>query len=140
MNAPANPLNLRAVWTGAAVGIGASLAMSLLWVLFPTQNVAANIGVVLIVSHAVGALIDIGTGFVAGWIARARGAMHGFFAGLIANIVSLSIGYVITLVRTDYGRSVDQVVGYLVAMLPWQVIGIVLAAIAGAIAVRVAPR
>ena len=133
-------MNQRAVWIGAAAGIGASLVMSLLWVLLPTDNVAANIGVVLIASHVIGALIDIGTGFVAGWFARARGAMHGFFAGLIANIASLAIGYVITLVRTDYGRTVEQVIGYLVAMLPWQVIGVVLAAIAGAIAVRLAPR
>ena len=140
MNAPASALNLRAVWLGAAVGIGASVVMSLLWVLFPTQNLAEHIGLVLIVSHSIGALIDIATGFTAGWLARQRGAMHGFFAGLIANIVSLAIGYSITLVRTDYGRTVEEVVSYLVSMLPWQIVGVVLATIAGAIAVRVAPR
>ena len=133
-------MNQRAIFIGAAVGIGVSLAMSLMWVLFPTENVAANLGIVLIVSHVIGALVDIATGATAGWLARSRGAMHGLFAGLIANIVSLAIGYAITLVRTDYGRTVDEVIQYLIAMLPWQVVGIALATIAGAIAVRLAPR
>jgi hypothetical protein len=140
MNAPAAGLDLRAIGIGAATGIGASVVMSLLWVLLPTQNMAAHIGIVLIVSHVIGAVIDIATGFVAGWLARQRGAVHGFFAGLIANIVSLAIGYGITLVRTDYGRTVDQVFAYLVSMLPWQIVGVVLATIAGALAVRLAPR
>jgi hypothetical protein len=133
-------VNQRAIFIGAAVGIGASLAMSLMWVLLPAENVAANLGIVLMASHVIGALIDIATGATAGWLARTRGSMHGLFAGLLANIVSLAIGYAITLVRTDYGRTVEQVMAYLVAMLPWQIVGIALATIAGAIAVRLAPR
>lgn len=133
-------MNQRAIFTGAAVGIGASLAMSLIWGLFPVADATAYIGLILIVSHLVGAVIDIATGAVAGWLARVRGSMHGLFAGLIANIVALGIGYAITLVRTDYGRTVEQVIEYLLAMLPWQIIGVALATIAGAIAVRLAQR
>ena len=141
MNAAApRALDMRAIGIGAAVGIGASVVMSTLWILFPMQNAAEHIGIILIVSHLIGAIIDIATGAVAGWLARARGSIHGLFAGLIANIVSLGIGYAITLVRTDYGRTVEQVIAYLASMLPWQVVGIALATLAGAIAVRFSQR
>jgi hypothetical protein len=145
MNTPAPvatpvPLNTQAIMIGSAVGIGASLAMAVFWSVVPMQNLGEWIGVALIVSQIVGASIDIATGAVAGWIARSRGSMHGLFAGLIANIVSLGIGYGMTLLRTDYGRTSEEVIQYLMALLPWQVIGIALSTIAGAIAVRLAAR
>jgi hypothetical protein len=129
-NAAPRALDVRAIGIGAAVGIGASLAVSLMWILFPMQNAAEHISLVILVSHAIGA--------AAGWLARVRGSVHGLFAGLIANIVSMGIGYAITLVRTDYGRTAEEVISYLATMLPWQVVGIALATLAGAIAVRFA--
>jgi hypothetical protein len=142
MNAPAAPrgLDYAAIGVGAAIGIGASIAMSLLWVLMPSELVVAHVGIVVAVSHLLGAAIDIATGAAAGWLARRRGSMHGLFAGLIANIVSLAIGYATTLLRTGYGDTVEEVMSYLVSIVPWQIAGVALATIAGAIAVRFANR
>jgi hypothetical protein len=95
---------------------------------------------VMLANQLIGAVIDIATGAAAGWFAGRRGSMHGLFAGLIANIVSMGVGYVMTVLRTDYGRTVEQVIGYLAAVVPWQIVGVALATIAGAIAVRLQAR
>ena len=58
------------------------------------------------------------------------------FAGAIANIVSMGVGYAVTLLRTEYGRTVEQAISYLMAVVPWQIVGIALATIAGTIAAR----
>jgi len=140
VNAAAPSLDWRAIGIGAAVGIGASLAMSVLWMLFPLQARPEHLTWVLLASHAIGALIDIATGATAGWLAGRRGSMHGLVAGLAANLASMAVGYAITLVRTGYGRSVQETLAYLMAMVPWQVVGVVLATIAGTIAVRLRAR
>ena len=141
MNAPApQGLDLSAIGVGAAVGIGASIAMSVLWAVFPSEKIVEHVGLVLLISHLIGAAIDIATGATAGWLAKRRGSMHGLFAGLIANIVALAVSYALTLLRTDYGRTVEQVLQYLAQMVPWQIIGVALSTIAGAIAVRFAAR
>jgi hypothetical protein len=139
MNAPPG-LDFRAIGIGAAAGIGASLVMSVMWMLFPMNAMAGHFGIVMLASYLIGALIDIATGAIAGWLARRRGSLHGLFAGLIANIVSMGVGYALTLLRTDYGRSVEQVIAYLVAVVPWQIVGVALATIAGTIAVRLQAR
>ena len=136
----AQELDFRAIGIGTAVGIGASLAMSMLWVLFPPGAVAANVSLIVAISHLAGAAIDIATGATAGWLAGRRGSMHGLFAGLIANIASLAIGYTMTVLRTDYGDTVEEVIAYLMALVPWQIVGVALATIAGAVAVRFAQR
>lgn len=141
MNAAApRGLDLRAIGIGAAAGIAASIAMSVLWAVLPAEKIGAHLAVVLLASHAIGAVVDIATGAIAGWMAGRRGSLHGLFAGLIANLVSMTIGYCMTLLRTDYGRTVEQVVSYLVAIVPWQIVGVALATIAGAIAVRLRAR
>lgn len=141
MNTPVRPgLDLPAIGVGAAVGIGASIAMSVLWAVFPQEKIVEHVGVVVLASHLIGALIDIATGATAGWLARQRGSLHGLFAGLIANIVSLGVGYAMTVLRTDYGRTVEEVLAYLAQLVPWQIVGVALSTIAGAIAVRFAAR
>jgi hypothetical protein len=140
MNATApRGLDLRAIGVGAAVGIGGSIAMSLLWGLL-VDVTPAQLMLVVTISHLLGAAVDIASGAAAGWLARRRGSLHGLFAGLLANIVSLAVAYATMLLRTDYGDSVEEVLAWLMAVVPWQVIGVALASIAGAIAVRFANR
>lgn len=141
MNAVApRALDMTAIGAGAALGIVLSLATSVLWALIPPEKMVTYLSIVMAASYGLGALIDGATGACAGWMAKQRGSLHGMFAGLIANVVSLGVGYAITLVRTDYGRSVEEVIQYLASLLPWQIVGVALASLAGGVAASFARR
>ena len=136
MNAP---LSWKAIGLGVAVGIGGALLMSIVWRVFPFDASERPLWMVYVLSYAAGVLIDAATGATAGWLARVRGAAHGFFAGLIAGVISPFIGFAFILVETR-GAAPIEWGGYFTQVAIGAAIGIVVAAVAGAIAARLAAK
>lgn len=134
-----NTLNWRAIGVGVSVGIGGSLLLNVLFHLFPFDGEKHPIWAILAISYAAGALIDIAVGATTGWLARRRGASHGFVAGLITSLISPLLGYLMVLMR-ERGEVPFALIPYLYALLPGTVVGMVLATIAGAIAAHFAVK
>jgi hypothetical protein len=93
--------------------------------------------VIYVFSYGAGALVDIACGATAGALARRRGALHGMLAGLIAALVSPLLGYATMWVQ-GRGTAPIDFASYLLAIAGSSLVGVVLAALAGLVAARIA--
>ena len=130
-------MNWRAIGIGVAVGVGASLALGVLFRAFPHDASERPLWIFLALSYVAGGLIDIAVGATAGWLARVRGAMHGLIAGAIATILSPLIGYASFWIEMR-GAPPLGLLDFFAGMAISGVIGIAIAAAAGAVAARIA--
>ena len=132
-------MNGRAIGIGAAVGIGGSMLLGVLFQLFPFDGEKHPLWAILAISYASGALVDIAAGATAGWLAARRGALHGLLAGLISGLVSPLLGFAMMWVR-ERGAVPIEFVPYLFAVSSGVALGVLVAAISGAISGAVAAR
>lgn len=132
-------LSWRAIGIGAAVGIGGSMLLGLLFQLFPFDGEKHPVWAIVAISYASGALVDIAAGATSGWLAARRGALHGLLAGLAVGLLSPLLGFAMMWVR-ERGQVPIGFVTYLQGMVPGAALGVFLATLAGALAARLARR
>lgn len=133
----ADRIDWPAVGIGAAVGLAGTLLLSMVFRLLPFDVERHGLWAIYVFSYGAGALIDIACGATAGALARQRGALHGMLAGLIAALVSPLLGYATMWV---HGRGMAPIgfASYLLAIAGSSLVGVVLAALSGLIAARIA--
>lgn len=131
-------MNWRAVGIGAAVGVGGTLVLGVLFRLFPWE-VGDRLWLFLALGYLTGGIVDIATGATAGALARRRGALHGLVAGTIATLLSPLIGYALFWVQTR-GAAPLGLLDFFAGVAVSGVLGIALSTAAGAIAARVSVR
>ena len=133
----AEPIDWRAVGIGAAVGIGGSLLLNVMYRVFPIDVERHGLWLVYALSYGGGALIDAACGATAGALARRRGALHGLLAGGITALVAPLVGFIMMWVETR-GLPPIELLPYLVALATGALIGIAIATAAGFVAARIA--
>ena len=132
-------MNWRAIGIGVAVGIGGSLALNVLFHLFPFDGEKHPMWAILAISYGTGALLDIAVGATAGWLAAQRGAVHGLLAGMIVSLVTPLIGFALMWVR-ERGHVPIELLPYLFAVAWGALLGIALSTIAGTVAAPLAAK
>jgi heme exporter protein D len=90
-------------------------------------------------SRALSVVSDVATGATAGWLAQRRGGAHGATADLIGSAMSL-----VGSIAIGYARMGEAgflaLPSYWITTLAWLAVGVVLAAVSGAIAVGLRQR
>jgi hypothetical protein len=132
-------MNWRAIGIAIAVGIAGSLALGMLFHLFPFDAEKHPMWAILAISYVSAALVDIAVGATAGWLAARRGALHGLLAGLISGLISTLMGFAMMWVRTR-GAVPIEFLPYVFALLWGLLLGVVLATLSGAVAAWLAAR
>ena len=124
-----------AILAGAAFNIALSLLMSfgsgwLFGIVAP-----ANFAMLGFALRLVSGLSDIGAGAIAGYIARRDGPIHGGLASLIATLLMVPVSFLrMRLMSGDAEFHLGA--AYWIDFALWTVVGLVLAAIAGFLAVE----
>jgi hypothetical protein len=141
VNAPvaATPVNWKAVAIGVGVSVGGFLVLTMFHRLFPFDHATRPLWAMMALGYGLSAVVDIASGAAAGWVARARGALHGLVTGVIANLLSPLLSYVVMFVQGRGEVPIDFAT-YLAAIALPLLAGIVLATIAGAVAARISAR
>ena len=129
------PLVWRAIVAGAGFNIALSLLMSFGSGLLFGLVAPANFAVLGFVLRLVSALADIGAGAISGYIARRDGPIHGGLASLVATLLMVPVS--LLRMRMMAGEGSFQLgAAYWIDFALWTVVGLVLAAIAGFLAVE----
>lgn len=129
----------RLVWRALLAGAGFNVAISLLMSfgsgpLFGLVG-ASSFALLGFALRAVSALADIGSGAIAGYTANRDGPLHGALASLIASLVMLPVSWArVWWATSSISFAFDA--GYWIDFGLWTAVGLVLAGIAGFIAVE----
>ncbi len=132
-------MNGRLVWLAIVAGAAFNIALSLMmsfgsgWLFgMVAPESYAMLGFAL---RLVSALADIGAGAIAGFVARRDGPLHGGLASLLATVLMVPVS--LLRMRMMAGE-VDFHLGaaYWIDFALWTLVGIVLAAVAGFLAVE----
>jgi hypothetical protein len=147
MNAPQEVPPATAIppldWRAIAMGAGASLAISLAvgalasgYVMAHPMTSVAGGRLLMLLFPMVGLAADALGGALAGLLARVRGVVHGALAALLAS----AGGLVVTAVRLGMHGTIAPLLSpvYWIQMVLWIVLGVLVAAAAGAIAAGMA--
>lgn len=129
------PLVWRALLAGAGFNVAISLLMSFgSGPLFGLVG-ASSFALLGFALRTVSALADIGCGAIAGYTANRDGPLHGALASLIASLAMLPISWVRMWLATS-SLSFAFNTGYWIDFGLWTAVGLVLAGIAGFLAVE----
>ena len=127
--------------------IGIAIVVNLmLWVvgvastfLLPLDAGGTGLTIVIWFTRVLSLASDIATGATAGWIAQRRGGAHGATADFLGSAISLVGGVAIGYARMGEA-GYFAMPSYWVTSVAWVAIGVVLAAVSGAIAVGLRQR
>lgn len=131
-----NGLVARALIAGTAFNIAVSLLMSFgstaLFQIVP----ASAFTLLSFALRIVSALSDIGGGAIGGYLARRDGALHGAATSILATLLLLPVSLLRMWWATRNGGLFNLGARYWIDFAAWTLVGIVLAAIAGYLAVE----
>lgn len=128
------------VWAALLAGAGFNIALGLMLsfgsgVLFGMVG-SEHYALLAFVLRVFSALADIGAGAIAGYMARRDGPVHGALASFIATVVMLPISLLRMWMMTRDGGEVHLGASYWFDFGLWTVVGLVLAGVAGFLAVE----
>lgn len=130
----ATTLRLDAIATGAAVSIGIGFASSQLTTLLPSDWFQDNVQWLILMMSLLGLVADAAGGFVAGWMARTRGALHGLLSNLLAIVGGFALGIVMTSIRREGSFAYLASSQFWMQFVGWAFLGLGVATLAGYIA------
>lgn len=127
--------------------IGIAIVVNLMiWVVgvaatfvIPLDAGGTGLAIYIWYSRVLSVVSDVATGATAGWLAQRRGGVHGAIADLVGSAMSLVGSIAIGYARMGEAGFLAMP-SYWITSLAWLAVGVVLAAVSGAIAVGLRQR